>query len=419
MGFGGPAILSNAGSPIGRAGGGPMAFRVYGSILGRYDTNLGISETADANTALRNLTGGQAGWGVFGVHQGQEYLVGLDYHGSYRRYSKGGSRNGDNHFATLNFVYQLSPRTEIFISPGAASYSFAQAGVPSSLLGNSLTRFNDPLNDPFDTRSNAVHASGGVAHMLADRTQISFHGSGFYVRRDNPALVDSQGAVGGVSYRHMLGPNKAIGATYNYLFFFFPGGFGESKLHLATIDYSHQLSEVWNLQLSAGGFRSENERLTQVALDPLLAAITGQSTLLQAFRGVSYQPLIQATIARQFQRGSLSFFYNRTIHPGNAFLTTAVNERGGTQYSYTATERLNFGFTVNAQRSSALVQNVGRYTSIGGGVGINYRLWRFIHLTARTDIRRWKIRGAPLDQDRVSVMAGLTFSPGDRPLSLF
>ncbi|MCP5112445.1 MAG: response regulator [bacterium] len=46
-------------------------------------------------------------------------------------------------------------------------------------------------------------------------------------------------------------------------------------------------------------------------------------------------------------------------------------------------------------------------------------MWRFIHLTARTDIRRWSIAGSQFERDRFTASVGLTFSPGERPLSLF
>ncbi|MCP5120464.1 MAG: hypothetical protein GY953_57455 [bacterium] len=388
--------------------------------MGRYDTNIGSSgELSDPNAALSNLSGLEAGWGVYGVHQGRRYLAGVDYSGAYRRYTSSSRRSGDDHFANLSFVYQISPRTEVFISPSAASYSFATSGLRNSLLQNSLSQFSDPLNNPFDSRTNAVAATGGLSHMVTSRTVVTLQGSGFSARQDDPALLDSQGAVAGGSVSRMLGPNKAIGASYNYFYFFFPNGFGESRLHAVTSDYMHELSDVWSFQLSAGGFRAENERLTRVQLDPLIAAITGQSALLQALQSTSYQPLIQATLGRKFQRGSLSFYYGRAISPGVAFTTTSVNERGGVQASYTATERFNAGFNFTAQRSSALTQTVGRFTSIGGGAGISYKLWRFIHLTARTDIRRWSIAGAQFERDRVSASVGLTFSPGERPLSLF
>ena len=420
LGFGGPAILSDPGTPMGGLGGTPLSFRPFFGVSGIYQSyGRTFSGTDPASLQSGDDFGGQARWGVYGLRQGARSLVGLDYSGNYRRRTSTAFRNGHDHFATLNFVQQLSDRTQFYLSPSASSYEFGLSGQRSPLLQDPLPAFNDPTAEAFDARTTSVAARGGLSHMVSPRTSIGLSGTGFYVGRQQSQLLDSQGAAAGASVRRMLGPNKSIGGSYQYLYFFFPNGFGESKIHSASVDYAHNLSEFWTLNLYAGGYRIYNERLQSVAVDPIVAEITGQQALLQAFRGQTWRPAAGITLARRFQRGTLSFHYRKRVDPGTAFTTTSMGDSGGVVYSYTATEKVSVGFSANASRRVALTQEVGTFRTYSGGFSVNYRIWRYMHFTSRIAVGQWTVQNSAFDRTRISAHIGITFSPGDRPLALF
>jgi hypothetical protein len=92
---------------------------------------------------------------------------------------------------------------------------------------------------------------------------------------------------------------------------------------------------------------------------------------------------------------------------------------GGTNYSYSATSKLNVGFLGRISSHSALAQQVGRYTTWGGGGGITYGIWKSMHLMARLDYRRWRVKTATFDRDQLGASVGFAWSPGEIPLSLF
>lgn len=416
MGFGGPSILSRAGAPVGRSGGRAIGFRPYVSVMARYDTDLG--SLADGQQGS-NHSGGDASWGIYGVRKGARNVIGLNYSGNYRYYTHSGRQNGTSHFASLNFAQQVSPRTEVFVSAGGSSYSYVWIGQRTPLIADPFLGINDPADEGFDNRTNALTGSGGLRHMLTDRLSVGLAGRGFSVRRQDKAFVDLQGysVSGNVGYQ--LSRTQSIGGSYNYSYYFFPGGFGNSLVHSVHLDYMHRLSPEWNLSLGVGAYRVESQRLVRVAVDPILAAITGQNAALEAYHGTSYGPSVQATLARRFERATLSFYYRRGVSPGNSFLMTSAHENGGVHYSYTATQRLNIGFDFTARRYSSLTQGIGRYTNVGGGVSMGYRLWRFLHFTMHARMYRWGVGNSDFERDRLSVAAGLSFSPGETPLSLW
>lgn len=418
-GFGGPSILSIPGMPLGRALGRPIGFRVYASIRAQYSTSLGgpLDSNGNITSSGYDNTGGRASWGVYGVQQGPRDFLGIDYSGNYTYYTSG--RKGDGQILSLTYGRQLTQRTTFFVGATGGRYTFLQTTWRNALFPSDPTGITDPAANPFDTTTLGGGASAGVRHMFTETWAVSLSGGGFYAGRKDPRLIDSEGTHASASVSRRLGPNQELGGSYHFQYFFFPNGFGDSFVHTATVDYHRRLSETWNLNLSAGGSRVDNERLQSVPLDPLLAQLTGQSSLLQAANILVYRPAVAVTLGKQFEQSSLSFYYRKQVSPGTAFITTTHAESGGVSYSYTGTERWNVGFNGSADKRSALFQEVGSYQSYGGGVGVGYRIWQWLHFTANVQARRYQVRGSDFQRTRANVSVGLSFSPGDTPLALF
>jgi len=414
------AILGIPGAPLGRSGiGAPESFRYYLSLNGRYDTDVGGAvEEVDLSADSEARIGGDAGWGVIGVRQRARDMFSLDYHGSYRYYSRDPGRSGDSHQFSLNYVRLLTSRTQIYIAPSVGRYSYATAGYRNPLGYDPLDEFADPTAEAFDIRTDSFAAAGGLSHQLSRTLSFGLNGSGYVVRREDPRFLDSQGTSAGASLSKALGPTVSIGGAYRFSYFFFLNGYGETQVHSASFTYRQQLTEYWTFNLSIGASRIETDRLESVAVDPIVAAITGQKTLLQAANRITTRPTGGATLYRRFERASLSFHYRRGVDPGNGFRMTSLYDGGGVSYSYLATQKLNIGLNLSVSRRIDHLDDVGEYDSYGGGVGLVYQLWRFIHFSARVDARRWKVRDE-FERTRVSASIGLTFSPGERPLSLF
>jgi hypothetical protein len=413
--------MSRAGSPLGRSSGAPLAFRLFLGVSARYDGNLFPIDAGPLTAFRQNRFGVQGQWGLYGVRRGERNLLGLSYAGTYRHYTQGSRFSGANHFMSLNYMYQASQRTVVFVTPGFGIYKYGLNATATPLIADPtmLSEVNDPNADVFDNRTYSFNAGAGVSHQLSERWSAMLGGGGYYIKRMSNALISSQGSLAMGSLSYQLGPSKRIGFSYHYTFYFFPRGYGESHNQMAFLDYGQQLTEHWNFTVAVGGLRSESDRLTRVNLDPELAALTGQKTVLEATHRLVYRPAVRATLGRQLERGSLSFYYRRDVSPGNGFIASAIRDFAGASYSYTATERLNIGFNVSANSFESLTQQIGRHTTVGGGVGFNYMLGKSFHLTGRVDVRRWRVANASLDRDRLGASIGLTFSPGEMPLALW
>ncbi len=419
-GYSGPSILSRPGRPVGRAAGQPLAFRFYVGVLGRYETDLTAPATDErGNLTEFNNTGGEGVLGVYGLLQRQRDHFAVDYRGNYRAYTSRKNFNGSDHYLTLSYARQLSPRTEFFLSQGATTYSSVWGGLQTPLFFDPVPLFNNPLDEGFDARTGALVSMAGFSHRLSRRWIMEMSGSGYYIDRRSKSLIDSRGYSPTASITYLLGPRRQIGFGYTFTRLHYPDNFGDSWVNTAYLMYGQQIGPAWTLSLALGAYRAENERLVPVRFDPVLAAIVGRQVTLEAFHNIIFGSAIRATAARQFQRSSLSFYYDRAVRPGNSFITTAQRDDAGVTYSYLATRKVNVGFYASYHKYKAIAQAAGRYESYGGGVGLNYRITGSLHLTGRAFVRQHTLQGGNLDRQRVELSAGLLWSPGELPLSLW
>jgi len=418
--YAGPSLLTRPGVAAGRAGEAPSAYRVFVSAFGTYSTDL-TAFTADALGRFPDVDslGGMLTVGGYAYRSTERSVLGLDYRGSYRAYSRAKSYNGTDHFLTLSYSRRLSFQTAVDFQQGLATYARAFRGYITPLIADPLADVVDPSEEAVDARTYASITSAGLSHMFTERWSAELHAAGFVVRRHARGLLGSQGATAGAGLYRALGPHTSLGAFYRFAAYLYQHDVGRTDVHSAGLAFWHQLTPIWTFSLAGGAFRAENERLVQVSLDPLIALLLGQPRALEVFHQIYYGRFTEATLAGHFERSTLSFYYHRGIRPGTAFFATSSSETGGAAYSYTATERLNLGLNAFAGRHKGLLQWGTQWRNYGATLGTNYRLSRVLYFTAHAGLHRYQLPQRGFDRNRLYVGVGLTLSPGERPLSLW
>jgi hypothetical protein len=257
-----------------------------------------------------------------------------------------------------------------------------------------------------------------LIHQKSPR--LSFHagGTGMALRRRVSGLpgMDGYSARGDVMYR--LSPDSTLGVDYSFNRCQFVRAFGSSDVHIAAADYSVRLGRDWALALRGGVFRLENLRLGTVALDPAVAAILGQSSVVEAFYSVNYGSIFGAGLSRNFRRAGISFRYDRSITPGNGLVLTSRGDNLTASYSYHGFRRWSLSFNVAASRFVTTFQDYGSYKTYTGGASTSYRVARFVHLVANSAWRRYELQALGGTRNSYLVSVGLGFAPGEVPLSL-
>ena len=149
------------------------------------------------------------------------------------------------------------------------------------------------------------------------------------------------------------------------------------------LTYTTQISRRWSLSLGGGAFYAEVEGLTNVEVDPAIAALFGTTVATETFYRRRVLPAAQAHFTGDYGHHSYAFSYDRKVNPGNGVYLTSAHETAGVQYSYTGIRRWNFGLGGGWTRMASIGQRLTpiQYGHIGGGV--SYRFAGPVSLTAR------------------------------------
>ncbi|MBI3279701.1 MAG: hypothetical protein HYZ57_07670 [Acidobacteria bacterium] len=420
-GVGGPSILSRGGERPGERGGEPIQLSVYGAISASYDSSLIARPLVTSSTAIPKvgLYGGEAEWGALGSHRWRRSQIGLDYRGTYGRYSRRGFLDGSQQILSLAYGTQLSRRWGITLQETAGTSNRAFGGlynpglVSSDLLGV-------PTNELFDYRFYFTQTSAYATYRRSSRVMFDFGGDYFNVKRRS-ALISVEGyrAVGQVT--RVLSRRSEVGAGYVFMHFGYPRAFGASDMHGVTIVYSHQFGRRWSLNVRLGGYRVETLATRRVQLSPEVAAILGtRFGGVEASYRVNYMPQGDLTLTYRLRRSlTATLSYSRGVSPGNGVYLTSAHETAGGGLSYSGRSRLSLGGTAGYSRYNSLFQTTeGAYKNYFASLQGAIRITGALHFTSSIGYRFFDTTGV---QNRGGYFAriGLAFYPGSVPLPIW
>ncbi|MGA2579267.1 MAG: hypothetical protein ABSH24_24920 [Bryobacteraceae bacterium] len=418
-GYGGPAILSRGETPAGQIVA-PIAFRPYIGLSAVYDTGLvPVSVTSTGQIPFTNLYGVELNLGAYTYHVWSHTTLALDYRGDFRDYSTS-YWDGTDQFLSLILTHRASKRVTFTLRNQTGIYDFNNYTLssPEGILDPNYLQL--PQNDLYDNRVIFAGVSADLTYMLTHRLSFNIGGEGSLVRRQSSALYGVTGGVARGDLEYRISRHTTLGVDYRFTYFDYTRGFGNTDIHSVGVNYSTQLSRHVQLSARLGGARVESQSLTEVTLDPAVAALLGESQAIQAAYRLNYVPDIQVRLADTFRQSRFSLAYLNQVVPGNGVYLTSRNDTGNATYSYSGVRHWNFALNGSYGRMSTLVQTVGAYTAYGGGAGITRDLGKGLHTVLRMDALRYDIASSALfrhTEYRTSI--GLNFSPGDLPLVLW
>ncbi len=418
-GYSGPAILSRGETP-GAQTAAPIAFRPYIGLSGIYDTGLvPVSVTSTGGIPSSDLYGVELNLGAYTYHVWKHTTLGLDYRGDFRHYSTT-YWDGTDQFLSLILTHRPTKRVTFTLRNQAGIYSLSSYSLSSPLGAVDPNYLQLPQNDIYDSRVIFAAVSGDLTYRLTHRLSLNIGGEGTLVRRQSTALYGMTGAVARGDLEYRLSRHSTLGADYRFTYFDYTRGFGNTDIQSVGLNYSTQFSPHVQLSARIGGARVESTSLTEVTLDPAIAALLGESVAIQAAYRLNYVPDMQVRLMDTFRRSQFTLEYLNQVVPGNGVYLTSRNNSGSASYSYSGVRHWNFSVGGSYGRMSTLVQTIGGYTAYGAGVGITRDLGKGLHTVLRLDTRHYDIAStAAFTHTDYRASVGLNFSPGDVPLVLW
>jgi hypothetical protein len=414
----GPSLLSRDNTLLSQRGGKLIDLRLYGEITGVYDSGLLAVPAPNGSAKAIADYGTESGAGVIGTRNWRHARLSLEYRGRFIQYARESLFNGSDQFLDLAYTQFLRPHLTLDVKTIAGTTTLAN-GEFSYLPLTNTDLFALPANELFNDRTNYAESRVGLTWQKTERLSFEADAEGFVVRRQYLALAGLNGysARGGVAYR--LTRRQTIGASYQQTYFDFQRLFGNAQLQTAALDYSIALSRTWDLAIQIGGSRLNTAGLTQVSLDPAIAAIVGQNSAAVTYAQALYVPLGAARLARRFQHSSLIISYLSGVSPGNGVYLTSRETAATAGFSYTGARRFTAALNAGYSRLAAMGQTLPPYSNFLAGGGLTYRMSGNTYLELRYDHRHFSTQDQLYNLDSNRVSLGMAFSPGATPLAIW
>ncbi len=419
----GPSVLSRGGMP-GALGGRRLpnlAFRPFIGVTGTWsDGLLSAGTDKDGKIVPKSSYGEQAIAGAYFYHASRNTQLGIDYRIAARHYAQASNQDGINQSLTVGVAHRLNRSVSISASESAAYVSDGTGFMGPNLLdfsnrASNLSNGSEIFNDPvLQLNSNA-----GLTFNVTQR--LSFHiggGQGIYRHRSSALYGNTTYSAGGdVAYRFSRG--FTMGVAYGFSKYGFNHSFGSSYLHNATLNMSFRLSQHWELATSGGAYQAETLFIRGVAVDPLVALLTGRPGGVAVVYDKTIGSTFGGSLRRGFRDGGFGIGYNRGTTPGNGLYLTSKQEGGNVNYSYSGFRKWGLGVGASFNRMQSLGQDLRPYSSASGTLGISRNLGSGISLMLSYAYQRYitVFQGGRKETNNVSL--GFTWSPGELPLKIF
>ncbi|HYL38199.1 MAG TPA: hypothetical protein VEV17_19940 [Bryobacteraceae bacterium] len=418
--YAGPSVLSRDKSLLAQRRGKLVDFRLYGEIMGVYDSGLTPLAAAAPSPAGNQVSdfGLESGVGVIGSRRWKTARLSLEYHGRYLHYRKNTLLNGSDQFLDLAYSRAIRRHWILDLKELAGTTTLANGEFTYLSLSNT-DLFALPANDLFDVRTNYFESRTSVIWQKSERLSFDLGGEGFLVRRQSLALagLDGYGARAGLAYR--LTRRQTITAAYQHIYFDFQRAFGNAGVDTAGLGYAVALTRRLDFAMQIGGSRVDTLGLTRVTLDPAIAAVVGQNIAIVTFARTSYIPLLEARLTQRFRHSALLAGYISGITPGNGVYLTSRQRAATAGFTYAGLARFTLALSASYNDLSTLGQTLPNYTNLQGGGGLTYRLLADTYLELRYDYRHYTTQHLIFQKDSNRVSFGLAFSPGAAPLAIW
>jgi hypothetical protein len=262
-----------------------------------------------------------------------------------------------------------------------------------------------------------------LTYQKSARLSFAAGGGGSMQRRRSNALVGvtAINAIGNTSFR--LSSRQTIGVSYNFNQFFFTNQYGGSNVHNVMLEYGVQPSRTVTVSLAAGGARVESQSLIRVQVDPLIAALFGTTSGIEAAYRRNYLPTFQGEIRYSRRRWSTTLSGGRMINPGNGIVLTNSNTFVNASLRYSA-RRWNAGLSSGYSKMAGLKLDNADFSSARATAGFTVILSHGFSWSNSVSLRRFGGDGSGLsnsfrDREQYRISTGFYWSPSAFPLPLF
>jgi hypothetical protein len=419
----GPAVLSRTYSVNQQLFPEQLKWQETAGVSGAYDTGVIRPVNADGSPGpVSPLIGTMLTWGFGGRHYFRRDMVSVNYSGNYSQYLGTGGYNGGNHTMGVTYSHVLSHRLKVNLAGTGAIWS-ENSILQNQLIGpGTIADINlavSPNIQIYDVGAKQFSSQADLTWQETSRLSFSMGTSYFGIEQDSAQLLGMTGQQfrGDVNYR--VTRKMTIGTYYSFSRYFYSHGFGNSATNTAGAIYSYAFNRTTQLRFRGGFSEVESTGFQQVQINPVVAALLGQSSgVIDSY--IAYKTTdFSAQFVKDFHGGrtTASLAYAHGISPGNGVFQTSQQE----SISATLTARVfrTYTFTAAVGRDTlatigleALGQNVGKYQSEYGRLTLARTYRRGVGLSFGAEYRYFGLNEDGFVRNQLRITSGVTWGSG-------
>jgi len=420
--YAGPAILSRGEAPTGLTAP-EIRFTPFVAISAVYDTGLAaVGVTPQGTLGTNSALGTALAWGVAGAHSWRRTRIGLNYTGELDVYPHRSYFDAINQNVFLGLTHQLSRRATFQLNTAAGMYSqlFFPVGLSQTIPFDPTSTYI-PTTDFYDNRTVYLSGSGALTYRKTARLSFDFSGDGVIVARRSAALYGTIGYGAGGDLQYRLAPHITVGASYSYQHFDFTRIYGGTDVNQVAATFGIRITARTEFSGYGGAALVENKFVSQVALDPAIAALLGVPTASFVYYSSRWQPAFSGRLSRVFGKGVAYVGAARIISPGNGLFLTSTGTTFLGGYDYGGKwKRWSIGTFSSYIRAQSLGNITGYYGTAVVGVSVARQLFRYTQFVMGFSARHYDSEQF-LGYNRMEYNAhvGLAFSPHEVALRIW
>ena len=394
-------------------------FRPFVEVSSVYDTGLTGVIVSDQGQLANTAAGGvEVVGGVSGIHAWEHTILELDYRGAFRQYTKQTYYDGTDQLLRLAITHKFSRHMQLNLRENGGYFTrdFGILGLPVYVPADPVSSYV-PQTNFYDNRTFYAATSADFTIQKTARLSFNFGGDGFLTRRPSTALYGVTGAAARADVQYRLSRNMTVGAAYLFTEYHFTGVFGGTGIHSTVGSFSSRISRTMELSAYAGLMRVDNQFISSVPLDPVVAALLGETEGNVIKRDISYLPTFDGRLSKSLRQAMVYVGGSRTVTPGNGLFLTSKASAVFAGYTYTGLRRWSFNTTATATRSQSIGNMVGNYNNYGGVLSASRQVSRAVHAIFSFGVQQYS-SGDVSNYNRViyDARVGIGFAPGDVPV---
>ena len=420
----GPSILSRGFNFARPAVPRDARFRPFAGLNALYDSGL-AGPYLGPNGKITNVSSAALD-GSFGI-SGRKYrrrdVFELDYRGHLYYYAGATSFNGQDHSLAAGYTRYVSSRLLLSLHENfglySNTYSVLNATAITDVSTANVSVVVSPNTESFDSKTYFSSTELDAVYQQSARMSFNLGVSGFLVKRNSVDLANSIGYQARADMAYRVTKRSTLGVYYAYTTYSFSHVFGNSDVHTAGGEYSYTLSKTLSFKARAGISRVEVYGLNSVTLDPVVAAILGQTTGIAKYYSVSYVPDFSGTLNKSLRHASLGLSFAEGVSPGNGLYLTSRHESESAYYTYNGIRRYTLGVAAGRDSLGSIGDVTGSYFSYYGRINASRSLPRHLNATLSFDYRKLGFSYSGYGRNEYRISTGLTYAAGEGPLKFW